>query len=75
MLVYPSIDKLLEKVNSKYSLVTLASKRAREFEDSEEITRELLDEYESMSSVGKALEEIAAGDLVIDTNSIQNDND
>lgn len=65
MLVYPSIDKLLEKVDSKYSLVTLASKRARQFEDTEQNTKELLEEYKSISPVGKSLEEIAAGDLVI----------
>lgn len=73
MLVYPSIDKLLEKVDSKYSLVTLASKRARQFEDTEQNTKELLEEYKSISPVGKSLEEIAAGDLVIRSDYSQKD--
>jgi DNA-directed RNA polymerase subunit omega len=29
-LIYPSLDVLLEKVDSKYTLVVMASKRARE---------------------------------------------
>jgi DNA-directed RNA polymerase subunit omega len=29
-MLYPSIDRLLEKLDSKYSLVTLAARRARE---------------------------------------------
>lgn len=74
MLVYPSIDKLLEKVDSTYSLVTLAAKRAREFEEKDEQHSELLEDYESISNVGKALEEIAAGDLVIDPDSIDEEN-
>lgn len=71
MLIYPSIDRLLEKVDSKYSLVTLASKRAHDFEIREGKTNhELLEKYESISVVGKALEEIASGDIVIDPDSI-----
>lgn len=72
MLIYPSIDRLLDKVDSKYSLVTLAAKRAHDFED-EENNRPLLEEYKSIANVGKALEEIASGDLVIDPDSIDQD--
>ena len=36
MLIYPSIDDLLEKVDSKYSLATLAAKRAHGFEEGTE---------------------------------------
>ena len=32
MIIYPSIDKLLEKVPSRYSLAVLAAKRAHELE-------------------------------------------
>ena len=71
MLIYPSIDRLLDKIDSKYSLVTLAAKRAHDFEKQEEQTNPpLLDEYKSISHVGKALEEIVSGDLVIDPESI-----
>ncbi len=72
MLDYPSIDDLLNKVNSKYSLVVLASKRAHELEGKrEEMQNELLEEYQSVSHLGKALEEIATGDIIIDPESMQ----
>ena len=32
MILYPSVDKLLEHVNSRYSLVMLAAKRAHELD-------------------------------------------
>lgn len=68
MLLEPSIDKLLEKIDSKYSLVMLAAKRAHELNDAEDLESEwLLDEYKSIRNVGKALEEIESGDLVIDS--------
>lgn len=62
MILYPSVDKLLEHVNSRYSLCALASKRAHELEAGE---LPMLNEYQSEKSVGKALEEIAAGNLKI----------
>ncbi len=75
MLIYPSIDRLLEQIDSKYSLATLAAKRAHDFENKEEDMEnpKLLEEYESISNVGKALEEIASGDLVIDPASVHED--
>jgi len=62
MMLNPSIDNLLEKIDSKYSLVILASKRAGELRRGE---APLLDEYSSYKNVGKALEEVAAGDIKI----------
>lgn len=32
-MIHPSLDKLVTKVDSKYTLVTLAAKRAREIMD------------------------------------------
>ncbi|WP_105955975.1 DNA-directed RNA polymerase subunit omega [Apilactobacillus quenuiae] len=58
MLLYPSVDKLLERVDSRYSLIMLASKRAHEIESGSPL---LLDNYKSRKPVGKAFEEIAAG--------------
>ncbi|GHP12857.1 DNA-directed RNA polymerase subunit omega [Lentilactobacillus fungorum] len=63
MLLYPSVDKLLDQIDSRYSLIMLASKRAHELDAG---AKPLLDHYESQKSVGKALEEIAAGVLKID---------
>lgn len=74
MLIYPSIDNLLEKIDSKYTLATLSAQRAHQIEDkNHKEHRKLLDEYKSISYVGKALEEIASGDLVIDPESIDKD--
>ena len=55
----PSIDKLVEKVDSKYSLVVLAAKRARQLLDGE---KPRIDPR-SNKYVGIALEEIAADAL------------
>lgn len=63
MLIYPSVDKLLEKVDSRYSLVMLASKRAEELDKG---AKPLLYDYDSNKSVGKALEEVVAGVVKID---------
>ncbi|MDO4912376.1 MAG: DNA-directed RNA polymerase subunit omega [Lactobacillus sp.] len=57
-ITYPSIDKLLDNVDSRYSLSVLSAKRAHEIEAGEPLA---LDKYKSHKAVGKALEEIAAG--------------
>ena len=62
MMLYPSIDKLLKKIDSKYSLVILSSKRAQELHNNEP---PMLEHYESHKNVGRALEEVVAGDLTI----------
>ncbi len=62
---YPSIDKLLVQVDSRYSLSVLAAKRAHELEDGEP---EALKNYKSQKPVGKALEEIEAGKVTVDPN-------
>jgi DNA-directed RNA polymerase subunit omega len=57
----PSIDKLLEKVNSKYSLCILESKRAHELAEGEEATIA----FKSVKNTLRALEEIEAGTVTI----------
>lgn len=59
-MLYPSIDELLEKVPSKYSLIILASKRAHEIRMYDNGD---LEEYQSVKAVGQALEEVVAGTL------------
>lgn len=59
-MLYPSIDKLLDKVDSKYSLVVAAAKRARALRDG---TSTHLQDIKSHKQVGVALEELY-GDLV-----------
>ena len=65
MILYPSVDELLKRIDSRYSLVMLASKRAHELDNG---AAPLLDHYESSKSVGKALEEILADKVTIDPN-------
>ena len=52
---YPSIDKLLEKVDSKYKLVYISSKRAQIIEIEDYIA---IENPRCVKSVGQALEEI-----------------
>ena len=59
-MLYPSVDNLKKQIDSKYSLVSLASKRARQMQEE---GGEKLDSYVSYKPVGKALEEVAAGAL------------
>jgi DNA-directed RNA polymerase subunit omega len=54
-MLYPSIDELLEKVDSKYTLVVAASRRARELRDG---APSQLRQPKSHKHVGIALEEI-----------------
>lgn len=69
MIIYPSIDKLLDKVDSKYSLCTISAKRAKEIHSKKDY---ILEEYQSPKEVGQALEEIVSNDLVIDPESLSN---
>ena len=64
MILYPSVDKLLEHVNSRYSLVMLPAKHAHEL-DAGALPLLNEDEYKSDKNVGKALEEVEAGKLTI----------
>lgn len=59
-MLYPSVDALKSKIDSKYSLVSLAAKRARQLHEKRE---GLLEDYVSNKPVGQALEEVAAGVL------------
>lgn len=55
MMCYPTIDDLVKKVDSKYTLVTLAAQRARELNDG---AAPLLPNSEGKKPVSIALEEI-----------------
>lgn len=55
MMCYPSIDDLVKKVDSKYTLVTLAAQRAREITDGQPV---LISGAESQKPVTVALKEI-----------------
>ncbi len=59
-MIYPSIDALLQKIESKYLLVNIASKRAREMDETGYFQMKE-NEYKSAKNIGKALEEINNG--------------
>lgn len=60
-MLYPSIDELTSKVESKYTLVTVASKRARQLREQNNLQ---LDKPKSKKFVGQALEELIADKIV-----------
>jgi DNA-directed RNA polymerase subunit omega len=59
-MIHPSLDTLVDKVDSKYTLVVLAAKRAREIMNGEES----LVDSRSNKPVTVALEEVAQGRIV-----------
>ncbi|RNB54674.1 DNA-directed RNA polymerase subunit omega [Brevibacillus gelatini] len=60
-MLYPSIDELTAKAESKYILVTVAAKRARQLRENSEVQ---VDKPKSKKFVGVALEEFISGELV-----------
>lgn len=63
MILEPSIDKLQTKINSKYTLVTLAAKRARDIQVTK---KHQLENPKAATYVGIALEEILEEKLTVD---------
>ena len=64
MMLYPPVADLAEKVGSRYLLVNLVSRRARDIAAKAEEEGEPLDE----KPVSEAIEEVYAGKLVVDEN-------
>ena len=58
-MLYPSLASLLEQVNSRYLLVNIIAKRARQ------LSEEANDDYDASNekAVSQAIGEIAAGEL------------
>lgn len=59
-MIYPSIDKLLLVVNSKYELVHISARRSREMSASDHYQKPI-NKYVSTKNIGRALEEVADG--------------
>lgn len=59
MLIKPTLESLMKKVDSKYTLVTLAAKQARELTDGDEP----LVDVETTRVVSIAMEEIDQGKI------------
>ncbi len=54
-MIYPSIDSILDKVDSRYSLVIMTAKRARQLRDNQNFR----DDVAAFKEVTSALEEIS----------------
>ena len=59
-MIYPSIDKLLNIVDSKYELVHIAARRSKEIAKTGHLQMPE-SEYKSSKNIGRALEEVTEG--------------
>ena len=57
-MIYPSIDKILNQVGSKYLLVNVVSMRVKQMKETGHYQLKE-SEYNSKKDIGKALEEIS----------------
>jgi len=58
-MIYPSIDKILGYVDSKYALVYIVSKRSKQMTKTK-FYQMAENEYKSSKNIGRALEEVYA---------------
>lgn len=63
-MIYPSIDKLLNIVDSKYELVHIAARRSKEMSKTEYYQMPE-GEYKCKKNIGRALEEVEKGLLTV----------
>ena len=66
-MLYPSIDKLLTKVGSKYLLVNIVARRSKEITETEHLQLKE-EEYDSSKPIGKALEEVSKDLIHVEEN-------
>lgn len=59
-MIYPSIDKLLTIVDSKYKLVHIAARRCKEILETGHLQMKP-NEYVSKKEIGRSLEELEKG--------------
>lgn len=59
-MIYPSIDKLLNLVGSKYELVHIVARRSKQISRDGYLQMPSC-EYKSVKNIGRALEELSAG--------------
>ena len=59
-MIYPSIDKLLNLIDSKYELVHIAARRSKQISKDGYLQMPESD-YKSKKNIGRALEELSEG--------------
>lgn len=57
-MIYPSIDKIVGQVGSKYLLINIVARRAKEIEATGHLQMKE-SEYKCVKPIGKALEEVS----------------
>jgi len=62
--IYPSIDRLLNVVDSKYKLVHIASRRSKQMLETKHFQMKQ-SEYVNKKELGRALEEVEKGLITI----------
>ncbi len=67
-MLYPSIDKLLNIVDSKYKLVHISSYRSKQMLENKHLQMKE-EEYKNKKELGRALEEIEKGLITYKMNS------
>ncbi len=67
-MIYPSIDKLLLVVESKYELVHIAARRSKEMSKTGHYQMSN-NEYKCTKNIGRALEEVAEGLITVERKS------
>ena len=63
-MIYPSIDKLLNMVDSKYQLVHIAARRSKEMSKTNHFQMPE-NKYVSKKNIGRSLEEVVEGLITI----------
>lgn len=63
-MLYPSIDKLLNIVDSKYKLVHIASRRSKEMLENKHFQMKEK-EYTNKKEIGRSLEELEKGLIIV----------
>ena len=69
-MLYPSIDKLLNIVDSKYKLVHIASRRSKQMLENKHFQMNE-NEYKSKKELGRALEELEHGLIKVENEAAE----
>ena len=64
-MIYPSIDKILQIVGSKYVLIQVAAERSKQMNETGHLQMKE-NEYTSKRGIGRAMEEIEKGLIKIE---------
>ena len=72
-MIYPSIDKLLNVVDSKYQLVHIAARRSKEMTKTDYYQMPI-NKYVSKKNIGKSLEEVGEGLVSIKETELKESN-